>query len=459
MSLLLKGGIRKLSELEIDANKDWEGKGITNLARIAASMERGHIAQHNGSIIQTLAPGTATHVLTSQGPGHLVTWAPGGVYLWRYFPVSVNLSRLAKIFSPDYQRQIEAPLATPYGLPDVVNPGWFRRLNPAISSALASAIFTPAHSSAKNAPAATIGEVEVTVGGAVADDGGVQTVETPEAKSGPAVDQQYNIGDDGYKYTTPSYWEAETFTPVANHMLRYVRLKLYRLATPGLCTVSIKAVDGSGHPTGVDLAQATFDGNAVTEDEGGYWYRIKFPTPTNVSGGTQYAIVLRSAGYQLRWRCDTSSPAYAGGRREYSTDTGTTWISDDGTDFMFEEYGTTNDMTLLPATVAVNDAYYFGHEDKFKVLLLDVGQAGAGTYVLAWEYWNGAAWADLVGLNDGTNAFKNAYTNELLHTPQGDWALTTIQGMNLYWIRARVSDAGSGYGQPLGTWAKIRRDT
>ncbi|MFC1903100.1 hypothetical protein ACFLX4_03430, partial [Chloroflexota bacterium] len=79
-------------------------------------------------------------------------------------------------------------------------------------------------------------------------------------------------------------------------------------------------------------------------------------------------------------------------------------------------------------------------------------------YILAWEYWNGAAWAALVDLNDGTNAFKNAYTNEVSHTPQGDWALTIIQGMNLYWIRARVTDAGSGYSQPLGTWARVRRD-
>ena len=46
MSLLLKGGIRRLSELDIDANKDWQGKGVTNLAGIATGMGIGHIAQH-----------------------------------------------------------------------------------------------------------------------------------------------------------------------------------------------------------------------------------------------------------------------------------------------------------------------------------------------------------------------------------------------------------------------------
>jgi len=187
MSLLLKGGIRRLSELEIDANKDWQGKGITNLARIAAGMGIGHVVQHDGSILQTLAPGSLNYVMTSQGPGHLVVWAPGGAYLWRYFPVSVYLSLLAEVFSPDHQKQVSAPLATPYGMAGILNPGWFHRLNPAIFSALSSAIFSPDHSSAKSAPAAALGEVEVPIGGAVADDGGVQTNETTQAKSGPAV--------------------------------------------------------------------------------------------------------------------------------------------------------------------------------------------------------------------------------------------------------------------------------
>ncbi|MFC1903206.1 hypothetical protein ACFLX4_03980, partial [Chloroflexota bacterium] len=175
MSLLLKGGIRRLSELEIDANKDWQGKGITNLARIAAGMDIGHTAQHNGSMLETLAPGSFNYVMTSQGAGHLIVWAPGGAYLWRYFPVSVYLSLLAGIFSPDHQKQINAPLATPYGMAEILNPGWFHRLNPMISSNLASVIFIPDHSSAKTAAAATLGEIEVPIGGAVADDGGVQT--------------------------------------------------------------------------------------------------------------------------------------------------------------------------------------------------------------------------------------------------------------------------------------------
>ncbi|GAJ23279.1 unnamed protein product, partial [marine sediment metagenome] len=43
MSLLLKG-ITKISELEIDADKDWDGKGISNIKEIAEAMATGHIA-------------------------------------------------------------------------------------------------------------------------------------------------------------------------------------------------------------------------------------------------------------------------------------------------------------------------------------------------------------------------------------------------------------------------------
>ena len=134
MSLLLKGGIRKLSELEIDANKDWQGKGITNLARVASDMQIGHIVQHNGVILETLPPGIPTHVLTSEGPAHEITWAPGGLYLWRYFPVEVGLSFVAGLFSPSYAKDLEALLAAPFGIEDRINPAWFKRLEPSLSS-------------------------------------------------------------------------------------------------------------------------------------------------------------------------------------------------------------------------------------------------------------------------------------------------------------------------------------
>lgn len=121
---------------------------------------------------------------------------------------------------------------------------------------------------------------------------------------------------------------------------------------------------------------------------------------------------------------------------------------------------TANDMTLLPATPALNDAYYFGHAKKFDVMIQNIGTSGAGTWTITWEYWNGSAWVALVDLTDGTSGFTAATgKREVSHTPQGVWA-TTNEGGNLpatiYWIRARVSAYTSITTQPLGTQSWIR---
>jgi hypothetical protein len=55
VSLLIKGGITKLSELEIDADKDWQAKEIQNLKAIATGMLEGDIAYRGVSVLEKLA--------------------------------------------------------------------------------------------------------------------------------------------------------------------------------------------------------------------------------------------------------------------------------------------------------------------------------------------------------------------------------------------------------------------
>jgi hypothetical protein len=117
---------------------------------------------------------------------------------------------------------------------------------------------------------------------------------------------------------------------------------------------------------------------------------------------------------------------------------------------------TPNDMTLLPTVPAVNDAYYFGHSALWDWLRLNIGTAGAGVWTIVWEYWNGAAWAGLPNLSDGTSHFGNAGMNDVTFTRPGDWVVTTVGGIiGLYWIRARVSSYTLIVFQPLGTQAWI----
>lgn len=115
---------------------------------------------------------------------------------------------------------------------------------------------------------------------------------------------------------------------------------------------------------------------------------------------------------------------------------------------------TVNDMTLLPAVPAVDDAYYFGLASLWDWLCLIIGQAGAGVWTIKWEYWNGSTWVELPGGHyDTSNGFRNGGKQSLSFVRPADWATSTIMLMDLYWVRARVFAYTSVTTQPLGTQA------
>ena len=76
MSLYIIGGagITKLSELEIDADKDWQGFGITNIKEVAAAMAKGDLAVRGNAVLEPLVPGPIGTPLTSAGAGNTPTW-------------------------------------------------------------------------------------------------------------------------------------------------------------------------------------------------------------------------------------------------------------------------------------------------------------------------------------------------------------------------------------------------
>lgn len=137
-------------------------------------------------------------------------------------------------------------------------------------------------------------------------------------------------------------------------------------------------------------------------------------------------------------------------------------IADDGGVFTDEttaaNEATADDMTLLPATPVVNDAYYFGDAQTFGRMELDASTQGAGTWTIVWEYWDGTTWVDLAtshNLVDGTSGFTAAVGRQgvTFDTPS-DWATTTVNSQGpFYYIRARVSAFTSITTQPLGQQA------
>jgi len=306
MSLLLKGRGAKLSELEIDVDKDWQAKGITNVKHVAALMSKGDLAAKDTAILVRIQTGPDGYVLTSRGAGKLPTWAPPGGALKYYYPVLIESSHAEAVVPINQSYNKSAPVASAISKAYDDQPGEnIRRLSLTIALANAEAIVAVDKSHSQNVPVGSEGGFWVTpsVGGAALDDGGVQT-----------------------NYTT-------------------------------------------------EINNAT-----------------------------------------------------------------------------------AKDVKLLPdAPLQVNDAFYFGLNRPWDQLWLNIGTAGEGNWMLVEEYWNGTVWAALTVLKDNTNQFMTSGKNNVRWTKPGDWVLTTILGMGLYWMRFRVANAASYTTQPLATqgWCEV----
>ncbi|GAH98076.1 unnamed protein product, partial [marine sediment metagenome] len=155
--------------------------------------------------------------------------------------------------------------------------------------------------------------------------------------------EYYNTGDVGGDGCWDIKWVAQTFTPSIAHKITSVKLKLSKWGSPGIITVSIRATNGSGHPNGADLCSGTTNGNTLPTGEPSEWREITLGAGYDLSADTKYAIVVRAltgdgANFPI-WRVDNAAPTYTGGCWERSVNSGGTWISNAGIDFMFEEWG------------------------------------------------------------------------------------------------------------------------
>lgn len=230
--------------------------------------------------------------------------------------------------------------------------------------------------------------------------------------------QEYYIeGADTDSYVHGVTWYSQTFTPANAHTIAWLKLKLSRTGSPGTVTVSIRATDGNGHPTGPDLTSGTLNGNTLTTSSSGGWYAIHL-TPYALSASIKYAIVVRApsgdGSNKVNWLGDWSSPTYAGGNFEWSGDSGSTWNTESGRDFMFEDWES----------------------------------GGSGTHSnihtrrwisSSWESAN--VWTNLLASITGISVFY-----------MGDWnvAVTGIDGDSQDGIWTTVY--GDGYSQSVGNW-------
>ena len=162
---------------------------------------------------------------------------------------------------------------------------------------------------------------------------------------------------------------------------------------------------------------------------------VSMATAVGAGGGVTATPSLTVPSPSVSKATATQSPGAVGGA-----------IADDGgaqTDETTEaNSAAANDMTLLPADPAVDDAYYFGLSDPWDWLSLNIGIAGVGTWTIVWEYYNGATWTALPYAYDTSDGFHNSGKHSVTFRRPGDWATSSIMLINLYWVRARVSSVG-----------------
>jgi hypothetical protein len=111
-----------------------------------------------------------------------------------------------------------------------------------------------------------------------------------------------------------------------------------------------------------------------------------------------------------------------------------------------------NDANFFPATPAVNDAPYWGHDERFYQIKVNTGTAGAGTYTVTWEYSTASGWSSLTDVTDGTTNFKTSGLQTVTYAIPDDWVTRNVNGITKYWIRAR-RDGGTTTTAPIMTQA------
>jgi len=158
----------------------------------------------------------------------------------------------------------------------------------------------------------------------------------------PTIYESFTAGDDAVVEAYGNNWMAETFTTTSAHTITSIWLKGYRTGAPGIFTVSLREVDGDGHPVGFDIASGTYDADLLGDSTPGGWFEVEMSSETAFEYGEQYAIVFRAVAgdstNKVHIRYDNAN-GYAGGVEEASTNGGATWGTTAANDFLFQVYG------------------------------------------------------------------------------------------------------------------------
>ncbi|MBS0631129.1 MAG: putative Ig domain-containing protein [Verrucomicrobia bacterium] len=201
---------------------------------------------------------------------------------------------------------------------------------------------------------------------------GLSTTESPGdlvLATSTEPDQENTTIGSGSTGISTSIWGGQSFTPSTSGFLTSIQLNLFATGVTGTTpdiTVSIRAVDVNGLPTGADLATATIAGFSSSTPAD---HTAEFTQPVMVTAGVQYAFLVRpvsnpSAGSYNLSRSGTSNTGddvYPGGVRLQGPASGTIWAvvltpagTGTTTDLVFKVYVDRNSGTF---TSSVKDSH------------------------------------------------------------------------------------------------------
>ena len=351
------------------------------------------------------------------------------------------------------------------------------------------AVVTP---TASTQAASNIGGTTARISGNITDDGGASCEARFRYRDIKAtLYENYNEGDVAGSCIHGTDWRGQTFTPATAHQITSVKLKLARVGLPGTLTVSIRATDGEGKPTGGDLCSGTIDGDTLTTDGAGEWREITFSPGYELTASTKYAIVSRTltgdGSNYVSWRADSTSPTYTDGSNTASVNSGSTWILFTTTDMMFEEWGlgVTWTTTEWQNTLETDATYYedltgLEEETEYEFQTQAKNSAGEGVWSSSAYFETGITVptvttqaatnveettatgnGNIISVNDGSCDYRGVewdtdsgapYTYDATDAGSfGTGAFTKgMTGLNpgtLYYYRAKAhNSAGWGYG-------------
>jgi len=178
------------------------------------------------------------------------------------------------------------------------------------------------------------------------------------ADASPVIVESCITGDDYDSDVYGNYWRSQAFTPRFTHRVTSVRVKIWRVGSPGDLTVRIRAATqaeyygaGTRRPgSGADLVTGTIPQASIPTSSPGSWVECTFATPVDLYTGRLYFLILSHAGgdtsNHTHWRQDQAGPAYEravmtryGSFISDSSNGGGSWGTSDDRACMFEEYG------------------------------------------------------------------------------------------------------------------------